>query len=230
MHKLEQIAEQIRQKFDVRTAMRDQALTQARQLTRACSLAIRAVHRDDKEVMETQLAEASDLADKLNSELVNHPDLFFAGYTQDALKEFVEANVTCALIQNQALLTPEELHVEESTYLNGLAEVVGELRRRTLDILRHGYSQEAERLLGYMDEIYSVLVTMDYPDAITNGLRRQTDLARGIIEKTRGDVTFSLSREDLTQAISRLSSQLNGDHHDPEDGGQDTISTNDEDD
>jgi len=214
MHKLEQIAEQIRLKFDVRTALRDQALTQARQLTRACSLAIRAVHRDDKETMEAQLAEARDLADKLNKELVHHPDLFFAGYTQDALKEFVEANVTCALIQNQSLLTPEELHVEDSTYLNGLAEVVGELRRRTLDILRHGYSQEAERLLGYMDEIYSVLVTMDYPDAITNGLRRQTDLARGIIEKTRGDVTFSLSREDLTQAISKLSHQLNGNHHD----------------
>src|SRR5436190_193428 len=210
MHKLEKIAEQIRLKFDVRTAMRDQALTQARQLTRACSLAIRAVHRDDKETMEAQLAEAWVLADKLHNELAHHPDLFFAGYTQDALKEFVEANVTCALIQSQPLLTPEELHVEEATYLNGLAEVVGELRRRTLDILRHGYSQEAERLLGYMDEIYSVLVTMDYPDAITNGLRRQTDLARGIIEKTRGDVTFSLRGEHLTRAIMHLSAQLNG--------------------
>src|SRR5258706_14457235 len=104
MHKLEKIAEQIRQKFDVRTAMRDQALTQARQLTRACSLAIRAVHRDDKEVMEAQLAEAHDLADKLNNELAQHPALFFAGYTQDALKKFVEANVTCALIQHQPLL------------------------------------------------------------------------------------------------------------------------------
>ena len=230
MHKLEKIAEQIRQKFDVRTAMRDQALTQARQLTRACSLAIRAVHRDDKETMEAQLSEARTLADKLHEELAHHPDLFFAGYTQDALKEFVEANVTCALIQSQPLQTPEDLRVEESTYLNGLAEVVGELRRRTLDILRHGYSQEAERLLGYMDEIYSVLVTMDYPDAITNGLRRQTDLARGIIEKTRGDVTFSLRGEDLTQAISKLSSQLNGTHHDTEDKGRVSIPMNNEDD
>ncbi len=227
MHKLEKIADQIRQKFDLRTAKRDQALAQARQLTRACSLAIRAVHRDDKETMEMQLSEARALSDKLHNELEGHPDLFFAGYTQDALKEFVEANVTCALIQNQPLLTPEELHVEESTYLNGLAEVVGELRRRTLDILRHGYSQEAERLLGYMDEIYSVLVTIDYPDAITNGLRRQTDLARGIIEKTRGDVTFSLRGEDLTQAIRRLSGQLNGTH---EDNGNVSLPRNDEDD
>lgn len=210
MHKLEVIADRIRQKFDIRTAMRDKALAQARQLTRACSLAIRAVHRDDKEAMAAQLTEASNLADTLRDELKDHPDLYYAGYTQDALKEFVEANVTCALIQKQPLQTPEELVVEESTYLNGLAEVVGELRRRTLDILRSGYSEEAERLLGYMDEIYSVLVTMDYPDAITNGLRRQTDLARGIIEKTRGDVTFSLRGEHLTQAIRKLSGQLNG--------------------
>lgn len=216
MHKLEKIADQIRQKFDLRTAKRDQALAQARQLTRACSLSIRAVHRDDQEALRIHLAEARTLADNLRQELADHPDLFYAGYTQDSLKEFVEASVTCALIQNQPLQTPEDLCVEEATYLNGLAEVIGELRRRTLDILRHGYSQEAERLLGYMDEIYSVLVTMDYPDAITNGLRRQTDVARSIIEKTRGDVTFSLRGEHLTQAIRKISSQLNGRDDDTE--------------
>ena len=210
MHKLESIAERIRQNFDVRTSKRDEALKQARQLTRACSLAIRAVHRDDQEAMEANLSEAQHLADRLRDELKDHPDLFYAGYTQDSLKEFVEANVTCALIQSQSLQTPDELGVEDATYLNGLAEVVGELRRRTLDILRSGYSEEAERLLGYMDEIYSVLVTIDYPDAITNGLRRQTDLARGIIEKTRGDVTFSLRGENLAEAIRKLSGQLNG--------------------
>jgi translin len=219
MFKLESIADRIRQNFDARTTMRDQALSQARQLTRACSLSIRAVHRDDKEAMEAQLSEAQRLADNLRGELKEHADLFYAGYTQDALKEFVEANVTCALIQNQPLQTPEELGVEDATYLNGLAEVVGELRRRTLDILRSGYSQEAERLLGYMDEIYSVLVTMDYPDAVTNGLRRQTDLARGIIEKTRGDVTFSLRGEHLAQAIGKLSAQLNGGRNEAEERG-----------
>jgi len=210
MHKLESIAESIRQDFDIRTAERDKALARARQLTRACSLAIRAVHRDDVEAMDSQLDEAHQLAKKLTTDLNDHPDLFFTGYTQDALKEYVEANVTCALIRNQALLTPEELGVVNATYLNGLAEVVGELRRRILDILRNGYSKEAERLLNYMDEIYSVLVTMDYPDAITSGLRRQTDIARNIIEKTRGDITFSLRGEHLEQAIERLSAELNG--------------------
>ena len=206
-----------------------QALKQARQLTRVCSLAIRGVHRDDKEAMETYLAEAQSLADKLRDDLKGHPELYYAGYTQDSLKEFVEANVTCALIQSQPLLTPEDLGVEDATYLNGLAEVVGELRRRTLDILRSGYSQEAERLLGHMDEIYSVLVTMDYPDAITNGLRRQTDLVRGIIEKTRGDVTFSLRGEHLTEAIRNLSSQLNGGKNDGEERGGLSIPANEDD-
>ena len=229
MHKLATIAERIRHNFDVRTSKRDEALKQARQLTRACSLAIRAVHRDDQDAMEANLAEAQTLADVLREELKGHPELFFAGYTQDSLKEFVEANVTCALIQNQPLQTPEELGVEDSTYLNGLAEVVGELRRRTLDILRSGYSQEAERLLGYMDEIYSVLVTIDYPDAITNGLRRQTDLARGIIEKTRGDVTASLRGQQLTEAIRGLSSQLNGGQVAMEDGDGLSIPMNEDD-
>ena len=229
MHKLENIADGIRQHFDVRTSKRDEALKQARQLTRACSLAIRAVHRDDQEAMDTNLAEAQSLADKLREELKQYPDLFYAGYTQDSLKEFVEANVTCALIQNQSLQTPEELGVEDATYLNGLAEVVGELRRRTLDILRSGYSHEAERLLGHMDEIYSVLVTMDYPDAITNGLRRQTDLARGIIEKTRGDVTFSLRGEHLTEAIRKLSGQLNDNQIEAADGSGLSIPMNEDD-
>ena len=211
MQKLESIAEQIRRDFDLRNAARDKALATARGLTRTCSLAIRAAHRLEADTMADQLSEARSLADMLRGELRDYPDLYHAGYTQDALKEFVEASATCALIQSQPLPTPVELGVNGATYLNGLAEVVGELRRRTLDILRTGYSQEAERLLGIMDEIYSVLVSMDYPDAITSGLRRQTDVARSIIEKTRGDITFSLRGEHLEQAIGRLIGQLNGD-------------------
>jgi translin len=219
MHKLHEISENIRQNFEARMAARDRALAQARQLTRACALAIRAVHRDEYETMNEHLNTARQLAISLHEELASYPDLFYAGYTQDALKEFVEASVTCALIQNQALPAPDDLGVADFTYLNGLAESVGELRRRVLDILRHGYSPEAERLLTHMDDIYSVLVTMDYPDAITNGLRRQTDLARSIIEKTRGDITFSLRGEHLEQAIRRLSSQLNGTPPTVEEGG-----------
>jgi len=208
MQNLESISERIRQSFDARTAARDRALADARVLIRHCALAIRAVHRDDIESMNAELAEAHKIADALRATVADYRDIYFAGYTQDALKEFVEANVTCALIRSQPMPAPEDLGVEPFTYLNGLAEVIGELRRRCLDILRHGYSEEAERLLTLMDDIYAVLVTMDYPDAITNGLRRQTDIARSIIEKTRGDITFSLRGEHLEKAINRISQQL----------------------
>ena len=210
MHKLEKIAEEIRQAFDIQTSTRDQALVHARSLTRACALSIRAVHRDDTEVMHGHLEEARQLAETLRTELAGFPALYHAGYTQDALKEFAEARVTCALIRHEPLPTPEELALLPSTYLNGLAESVGEMRRRCLDMLRQDNSPEAERLLTHMDDIYSILVTMDYPDAITNGLRRQTDVIRAIIERTRGDVTFSLRGEKLERSLSRLSEQLTG--------------------
>ncbi len=208
MHRLERIIEEIQQSFDLRTAARDQALAQSRALTRACALSIRAVHRGETDVMQERINEAHRLAAQLRTDLADYPDLYHTGYTQDALKEYAEANITCALIRNQPLPTPQELDVPSPTYLNGLAESVGELRRRILDIMRQGYSEEVERLLSHMDDIYASLVTMDYPDAITNGLRRQTDIVRSILERTRGDVTFSLRSEHLTRAIANLGGQL----------------------
>ncbi len=208
MQNLDQIADRIREKFDIQTAARDKALTHSRSLIRHSALAIRAVHRDDLKVMEEHLTEATKIAKTLKEDLARHPDLYHTGYTQDALKEFVEAKVTCALIKNQPLITLEDLDVPHATYLKGLSEVVGELRRRTLDELRSGYSAECERLLSLMDDIYAVLVTMDYPDAITHGLRRQTDIARSIIERTRGDITFSLRGEELEKKIIELGKKL----------------------
>jgi translin len=210
MHRLEQIIDEIQQSFDLRTAARDQALAQSRALTRACALAIRAVHRGETNVMQERLDEAHRMAAQLRTDLTGYPDLYHTGYTQDALKEYAEANITCSLIRNQPLPTPQELDVPPPTYLNGLAESVGEIRRRILDIMRQGYSDEVERLLGHMEDIYASLVTMDYPDAITNGLRRQTDIVRSILERTRGDVTFSLRSEHLTRAIAKLDGQLPG--------------------
>ncbi len=210
MQKLEQIAEHIRREFDEQNAARDRALAQARALTRQCALSIRAVHRQETDVMQGHLDEAARLAAELRTGLEPYPDLYHSGYTQDALKEYAEASITCALILHQPLPTPQELGLLPHTYLNGLAESVGELRRRILDILRHGYSEEVETLLGHMDDIFSVLVTMDYPDAITYGLRRQTDVARSIIERTRGDVTFSLRGEHLERSISRIIGQVSG--------------------
>ncbi len=209
MHKLESISEQIRQTFEARTAARDQALAQARALTRHCAMAIRAIHRDETEASQEHLTEAQKLGNALRNDLSQQfPDLYFAGYTQDALKEFAEASITCALIRHQPLPAPDELDLPSFTYLNGLAESIGEMRRRSLDMLRKGDFAEAERMLGYMDDIFSILVTMDYPDAVTNGLRRQTDVARGILERTRGDLTFSLRGEQLERSISRLTGKI----------------------
>jgi translin len=166
--------------------------------------------------MQEHLDQAQGLAEALRTDLAGYPALYYAGYTQDALKEFAEATITCALIRHRPLPAPEQLNVPPHTYLNGLAESVGEMRRRCLDMLRQDDSAEAERLLGHMDDIYSILVTMDYPDAITNGLRRQTDVIRAIIERTRGDVTFSLRGERLERSLSQLSSQLPGNAAAPE--------------
>ncbi len=206
-----QLAEKVHANFTARNQARDRALMQARQLTRHAAHAIRAIHRSELDVAQENLDAARALAEALKSELADMPDLFYAGYTQDAIKEYVEASNTVALIENHPLLLPEDLGVEYATYLNGLAEVVGELRRRCLDILRKGYSDEAERLLGRMDDIYELLITVDYPDAITNGLRRQTDLVRGIVERTRGDLTISLREQRLHQAMEDLAERLAGD-------------------
>jgi translin len=208
MDNLTGITETIHLDFEARTKARDQAVMQARQITRQAANTIRAIHRGEVEPARENLQRAREMVNSVKQVLTGYPDLYFAGYTQDAIKEFVEASVTCALLLDQPLPTPQELEVESSTFMNGLAEVPGELRRRCMDILRHGYSQEAERLLTCMDDIYAVLVTMDYPDAITNGLRRQTDLVRGILERTRSDITLSYREEQLKQTMNNFVEKL----------------------
>ncbi len=208
METLENISERIRTVLERRTKMRDSALAQARQLTTHASMAIRAIHRGDDAIARQHLSEGRSLAQALKQELAADLELFYAGYTQDALKEYVEACITVAFIKNEPLPTPEALDVECATYLNGLVESLGELRRRCMDILRLGYAEEVERLLTIMDDVFTELVTMDFPDAITDGLRRRTDLARGIIERTRADITISYRQSQLETSIKRLSKQL----------------------
>lgn len=202
MDHLDEIAERIHDEFDALNEARDNALVQARKLTRHCAHAIRAVHRRERDVAEEELEQASQLVDSFSVELkVSYPSLYYAGYTQDALKEYAEARIVHALVDDEPLPSPEELSLEPATYLKGLSEAAGELRRRILDILRTGHSPEAERLLKNMDDIYAVLVTMDYPDAVTFGLRRLTDVCRSILERTRGDLTISFRQDQLEQSL-----------------------------
>jgi translin len=210
MQNFNELIENTRKIYDERTRVRDETLVQARTLTRLSALTIRAIHRSESEEAAELLNEAHLLVLKMQRDLASYPELYYAGYTQDAIKEFAEANLTCALIENRPLPRPEELGIEYATYVNGLAETIGELRRRCLDILRQGYSEEAERLLNTMDEIYNFLVTLDYPDAITNGLRRQTDLVRGIIERTRADLTLSLREQHLQEALQKFTERFPG--------------------
>jgi translin len=208
MDKLEAIIEDIHTAFEAKTAARDHALGRARLLTRNCAHAIRAIHRSERTQAETMLVEARQIADALRQDLAGYPDLYYAGYTQDALKEFGEASIAVALITHGALPTPADLNLEYDTYLKGMAEAVGELRRRCLDALRDGYSSEAERLLECVDDIYTVLVTIDYPDAITGGLRRLTDIVRSLVERTRGDLTISQRQWMLEKAMQKLEDRL----------------------
>jgi translin len=208
MHNLDEISERIHLALEERTAARDRALTKARSLIRHCANTIRAIHRNEYELANAQLSECLILAQALQANLHEYPDLYYTGYTQDALKEFAEAHLVYALVQEHSLPSPEDLNLEPSTYLQGLAEAASEMRRRCLDMLLHGQPEEAERLLGIMDDVYAVLVTMDYPDAITGGLRRLTDIVRGVTERTRGDLTLSLRQEQLQKNLQQLEKRL----------------------
>jgi translin len=209
MKYIDQLTDKVHQVFEARHQVRENALGLTRQLTRNAAQAIRAIHRGEREQAEEIMLEARAIVDELNHSAEEEPEIYFSGYTQDAIKEYVEARLTINMISNEDLPQPDELSVPYATYVKGLAETIGELRRRCLDILRQGYSDEAERLLDLMDEIYSLLVTIDYPDAITHGLRRQTDLVRGIIERTRADLTLSLREDRLQQSLKEFEERFN---------------------
>lgn len=198
---LEAVAGRIREDFETRNAIRDNALHRTRELIRLCGNAIRASHRDEWDDARDLLRQADSLARRILQTLEPYPDLRHAGYTRDALKELVEAHVTLALVNGNPIPEPEDLHVTYPSYLNGLSEAASELRRRALDEMRQGDLQEAERLLGIMDDVYDVVNAFDFPNAITGGLRHRVDQLRGVLERTRGDLTSSLRQDRLIRAL-----------------------------
>ncbi|OGO08649.1 MAG: hypothetical protein A3K46_07135 [Chloroflexi bacterium RBG_13_60_9] len=208
MQGLDLIGEKMHALLREKNAARDKALEQSRTLIRYASLAIRAVHREERDAAAENIRLARAQAAELEKGLAKYPDLNFAGYTQDALKELAEASIVFALIGDLPLPDAGELGVEAAAYLNGLGEAAGELRRWSLDLLRRGKTAEAERVLGMMDDIYSLLVTLDFPDALTGGLRRTTDMVRGVTERTRGDLTLSLRMEAAERAAAALEQTL----------------------
>jgi translin len=180
---------------------REITLNASRRAIRACASAIRAVHRREFLAARELIAEAAAFLAEADAALDGHEDVRYGGSLHDAKKEFAEANLTLAFVAGQPIPGADELRVETPAYLNGLAEAASELRRQTLDCLRRGELDEAERLLAVMDEVYTVLVSIDYPEALTGGLRRASDALRGVLERTRGDVTNALVLARMQDAI-----------------------------
>src|SRR5512135_2861405 len=208
MDNLDIIIEKIRATFTARNATRDLTLGRSRELIRFCSLTIRAVHREEFDEAAQLLDTARQAAVAMKAGIAAHPELYYTGYTQDSLKELTEACCVFAIVQDKPIPTPEEIEVDEAAYLNGLAEAASELRRRALDLIRRDHVDEAESMLAAMDDIYSQLVTIDFPDALTGGLRRTTDTLRAVLERTRGDLTTTLQQEKLQKALREVESVM----------------------
>lgn len=209
---LEPIMERVRAVFVDKHEARERALPLCRETVRHSANAIRAVHRADFAQAEQLIDRARELLVEAKRHLRDHQDIYHAGFVHDAQKEYAEASATYAVIAGRPLPTPEGLAIELPAYLNGLGEAVGELRRHLLDRLRGGDVEHCEAILVAMDDVYSVLVTMDYPDAMTGGLRRTTDAVRGILERTRGDLTVSVRQRELERKLAEFDERRSSPH------------------
>ena len=201
---LDGVSEDLQRRFDERMRARERALPASRRAIRSCANAIRAIHRGEVDLAHRLMEEARAAIDEGSVAVAEHPDIRYAGYLQDAQKEYAEARLTEAVVTGSAEVpTPEDLGVEDAPYLNGMAEAIGEARRRVLDLLRERRIDDGEAVLSSMEDMYAVLVRMDYPDAITGNLRRSTDVSRSLIEKTRGDLSVARVSQDLHDALDR---------------------------
>lgn len=198
----------IRERMDAKMAAREKGLPASRQAIRHCANSIRATHRGETELAQQLMGEARASLDVAQQAMEPFPAIYYAGFLQDAEKEYAEARLTAALISGSPIPGPEDLRVGDAPYLNGMTEAIGELRRHILDIMRHGNLERGEELLVLMDDIYYVLISMDYPDAITGGLRRSTDVARSIMERTRSDLSLTLVQQNLQNAIAEHQKRL----------------------
>jgi len=208
IREIEALAERARESLALKNTAREAGLSRSRETIRHSANAIRAVHRGEFDRAEDLAGKAGQLLAEAKEALSGHGDVLHAGFVHDAAKEYTEARVTLALISGAAFPGYEDLGVEVPAYLNGLAEAVGELRRYLLDRLNAGETERCQEVLEVMDEVYGILVTFDYPDAMTGGLRRTTDSVRGILERTRGDLVLAVRQSQLEEAMRRFGEKL----------------------
>ena len=204
---LESIADRIREDFEAKDAAREKVLPLCREAIRHCANAIRAVHRQQFDQAKELLESARKRLTEAERSTSDYGELGYAGFIRDARKEFAEGSITLALVTGKRLPDPDKLGIDAVAYLNGLGEAVGELRRYILDSMRRGNLSQGEELLSAMDDIYNALVSMDFPDAITGGLRRTTDMVRGVLERTRSDLTLVMGQKGLVDKLADFSTE-----------------------
>jgi translin len=196
-------ADDARAILDARFALREKGIAGSRKVIRSSANGIRALHRGEWEPAADLIDQAGALLAEITAVLEEHPDILHAGFVGDAAKEYAEARITEALFKGEPVPGFEDLGVDPVPYLHGLGEAVGELRRRLLDLLRGGDVETAEATLKEMDDIVDLLAEMDYPDGMTNGLRRTTDVARALVERSRSDLTATVVQERLREDLRR---------------------------
>jgi translin len=204
------VAQQAIDDFTAKHRARELGLRVSREAIRMSANTIRAAHRGDFEEARGLLAQAGASLRGAAEGLKGWPEIYHAGFLADARKEFTEANITLALISDSPIPLPEEIGVEMAPYLNGMGEVIGELRRFILDSLRRNETRRCEEYMQKMDDIYSLLVTVDFPEGVTGGLRRTTDAMRSIVERTRGDLTMALRQRQLEEKLASWERSVEG--------------------
>lgn len=202
---MQEILKSIRQRLDRKEELREQVLPLARQLIRESATLIKNTHRKEWDEAQNRRKVLIEAVTDLKAKLQEAPDLWFAGFIQDALKEVAEACIVYALLRNKPVPSPEDLGVNDAPYLNGLLEAMGELRRATLDAIRSEDLASAESFLSIMDEVYFSAMTFDQADAVTQGARRRTDTLRAILERTRSDITLAYQYRKLSNLLPEIS-------------------------
>lgn len=209
MSSLSGIADEMQERFDAKNKAREGAFIACRAAIRDCSAAIRSVHRGQFEEAENLISKARSSLSSAGGLLKDHPDVRYAGFFDDAEVEYAEAKSVYAIIVDHEILMPDKIGVDQINYLLALGDLTGELRRHILDLIRKGRSQEGEFFLEIMEEIFYLLMLFDYPDAVTRGLRRKSDLARSMVERTRGDLTGAIQMEKVELSLRRFEDKIN---------------------
>lgn len=204
MQDMKEVCDHIRERLDAMDQARENTLATARRITRNSGDSIKAIHREEWDQSQRLMHETRELVEEMKASLTNFPEIYFSGYVEDAQVEFAEVSILYAVLHDSPVPTPGELNIGNVAYLKGIGDATGELRRHILDLIRKGRPEEGQKYLDIMDEYYTQMMSFDYPDAIMHGLRKKTDVARSLIERTRGDLTNALEIQGLHKAMEQF--------------------------